>query len=83
MGNALYSLPIIVIKKRFEGELPEKYVFKYLFAEPDGKQITPNLAPSSEFSLKGPFRSGIKRTDEKSTEVVFIPSGNFHSLEEL
>ncbi len=50
---------------------------------PDGKQITPNLSPNSEFSLKVPFWSGIKRTDEKSTEVVFVPSGKFQSMEEM
>lgn len=29
-------LPLIAIRKKFEGRRPERYVFRYVFAEPDG-----------------------------------------------
>lgn len=32
------NLPMIAAKKKFDGELPEKYVFKYLFADAGGKR---------------------------------------------
>ncbi len=31
------DLPVIAIRKKFEGQRPDRYVFKYLFAEPDSR----------------------------------------------
>jgi hypothetical protein len=48
------NLPVIAIRKKFQGQLPERYVFKYVFAEPNGKD-SPLQTRSKASEIKGGF----------------------------
>ena len=61
------NLPIIAAKKKFEGELPEKYVFKYIFADINGKKI-PVQTKIDPVRLKDGF--DIKFEIEKRTRSI-------------